>query len=79
MKRGNKEIFAALYKILMQKNYFRKTNIKTGRNFDPCHYRQYLDHRYNVDTSQQFRKCTDEDIQLLKHKNLWIESIEYCR
>jgi hypothetical protein len=79
VKRGNKEMIAALYKILIQKNYFRKTNIKTGRNFDPSHYRQYFDHRYNVDTSQQFRKCTSEDIQAFKQKHCWIDNIEYCR
>lgn len=78
-KRGNKEMLAALYHILIQKNYFRKNNYKSKRNFDGCHYRQYLDYRYNVDTSQQFRKCSDEDVQIFKHKNLWIESIEYCR
>jgi hypothetical protein len=72
-------MLAALYHILIQKNYFRKTNYKNGRDFDRSHYRQYLDYRYNVDTSQQFRKCKPEDIQSFKYRYSWIDNIAYCR
>lgn len=78
-KRGNKEMLAALYHILIQKNYFRKVNYKNGRDFDDWHYRQYLDHRYTVDTSQQFRKCSQNDIEGFKYGHTWIDNIEYCR
>lgn len=78
-KRGNKEILAALYKILIQKNYFLKKNFKRKSSFEEFHYRQYLDYRYQVDTSQQFRKCTQEDIEKFKYKYRWIENIDYCR
>jgi hypothetical protein len=78
-KRGNQELLAAIYKILIQKKYFRDINAKNGRAFDACHYRQYLDYRYQVDTSQQFRRCTQDDIQKFKQKHYWIDNIAYCR
>lgn len=78
-KKGNKEMLAALYHILIQKNYFRKKNFKNGRNYDSWHYRQYLDCRYNVDTSQQFRKCTLKDIEGIKYRYTWVDNIAYCR
>ena len=78
-KKGNLKMLAALYKILIQLNYFRKKNYKNGRDFDFCHYRQYLDYRYNIDTSQQFRKCSPKDIAGFKYSHTWIDNIEYCR
>ncbi|MFA6400265.1 MAG: DUF6617 family protein [Salinivirgaceae bacterium] len=77
--KGNKNLIAATYKILIQKKYFRKTNAKNGRDFEAAHFRQYLDHRYKVDTSQQFRKLKEQDIETIKNKHRWIENIEYCR
>ena len=78
-KRGNKEVLAAIYKILIQKNYFRKKNSKNGREFDEFQYRQYLDNRYKVNTAQQFTKCSQDDIQKFKQKHYWIDNIAYCR
>lgn len=78
-KRGHKEMLAAIYMILIQKNYFRKRNFKRGCDFEEFHYRQYLDVRYQVDTSQQFRKCTQESIEKFKFNHSWIDHIAYCR
>lgn len=76
---GNQNLLAALYKILIDKNYFRKTNSRTGKSFEPHHIRQYLDHRYSVDTTQQFKKCTTEKIEYFKYKYSWVENIDFCR
>jgi len=77
--KGNKNMLAALYRILIKKNYFRKNSFRHLKNFEPHHFRQYLDFRYNVDTNQQFRKCTDGDIENFKNKHTWIDNIPFCR
>lgn len=78
-KRGNKNMLAAIYHILIQKQYFRKRSKGRHTDFEPHHYRQFLDFRYNVKTNQQFRKCKSEEIASFKYKFLWIDSIEFCR
>jgi len=77
--KGNKNLLAALYHILIGQNYFRKNSYRHPGNFEPAHYRRYLDFRYNVDTAQQFRKCKVEDVEKFKRKYLWIDNIPYCR
>jgi hypothetical protein len=78
-KHGNKNLLAALYIILIEKNYFRRTNTRNSKPFEPHHFRQYLDHRYNVDTTQQFKKCTKEQIASFKYKHTWVDNIDFCR
>ena len=63
--KGNKNDLAAIYKFIIREGYFRKNNYKRRDNFQEYHYRQYLDHRYNVDTKQQFKKITDEQVKLI--------------
>ena len=77
--KGNKNMLAALYRILITKNYFRRNSFRHQKSFEPHHFRQYLDFRYQVDTSQQFRKCTDSDIKNFKDKHTWIDNIPFCR
>lgn len=77
--KGNKNLMAAIYHILILKNYFRKNSYLHPQNFEPRHYREYLDSRYNVDTGQQFRKCTPDKIEKFKRKHHWIDNIPYCR
>jgi hypothetical protein len=71
-----KKELAAIIKLLIQKDYFKKTNRKRPkRNFDPAHYRQYLDHRYNTNTSQQFSRITDDEIKQVEYKYHWLNNI----
>ena len=79
VKRGNKNFLAATYRILIQKNFFRKNSFRHQKDFEPYHIRQYLDCRYNVDTTQEFKKCTERDIDKFKSKHLWIDNIPFCR
>lgn len=63
-KHDKKKELAAIYRILIDKGFFKKRNYKHNtRNFQSYEYRQYLDHRYNVDTSQQFSRTKSKEIQ----------------
>lgn len=77
--KGNKKLLAALYHILIQKNFFRKNSFRHQKDFEPYHIRQYLDFRYDADTTQEFKKCTERDIEKFKSKYLWIDNIPFCR
>ena len=77
--KGNKNLLAALYHILIKQNFFRKNSYRHSKNFEPHHFRQYLDYRYDVDTGQQFRKCSEREIEKFKHKYTWIDNITFCR
>jgi hypothetical protein len=78
-KHNKKKEFAAIIKILISKKYFRESNFKHHHKFKDFEYRQYLDHRYNVDTSQQFRKCNPEEIDSITKANFWIDNLPVCR
>jgi len=78
-KHNKKKEIAAIFKILIQKNYFREKNYKHHNNFRESEYRQYLDNRYNVDTSQQFRKCTSEIIKSVSDSYTWLDALQACR
>jgi len=77
-KHNKKKELAAIFKILIQKRYFKESNYKHGGKFKNSDYRQYLDHRYNVDTSQQFRKNTSEYIQTVSDQNYWLDHLQSC-
>lgn len=72
---GKKKELAAIFHILIQKKYFREKNYKYQRKFNPAHYRQYLDFRYNLDSTQQFRKTGESYIQYLVDKYYWINNL----
>lgn len=75
-KHDRKKQLAAIYRLLISKDYFRKKNFKSPRKeFEPSNYRQYLDHRYHVNTSQQFSRITTEDIEKVKFKYFWLNNI----
>lgn len=77
-KHGAKKILAALFNILIDKNYFKEKNRLHLKKFTRANYRQYLDHRYNVNTSQEFRKTQTEYIDDIQTKIYWISKIPHC-
>ncbi|MFZ4399910.1 MAG: hypothetical protein ACOYO1_07750 [Bacteroidales bacterium] len=77
-KHNKKKELAAIFKILISKKYFRDKNFKHHNKFRDADYRQYLDHRYNVDTSQQFRKCTPVDIDSITNSIFWLDNLSSC-
>jgi len=75
-KHNLKKQLAAIYRLLIAKGYFKTRNFKSpGKDFDPSNYRQYLDHRYNVDTAQQFSRITQNDIDAVDRKYYWIKNL----
>ncbi len=78
-KHDKKKELASIYRILIQKKYFKEKNVKHQSKFRDADYRQYLDHRYNVDTSQQFRKSTPEIIRSISDKYYWLDTLPACR
>ncbi len=75
-KHERKKHLAAIIRLLISKDYFQKKNFKSRRKeFEPAKYRQYLDHRYNVNTSQQFSRIKSEDIEHIKTKYYWLNKI----
>jgi hypothetical protein len=78
-KHNFKKELAAIYTILIHKKYFREKNYKHQGKFRNADYRQYLDHRYNVDTSQQFRRSDTAYIKLVSDKYYWLDTLPTCR
>lgn len=75
-KHERKKHLAAIIKILISKDYFKKKNMKSPRKeFDQANYRQYLDHRYNVNTSQQFSRIRAKDIEQVEFKYIWLNNV----
>jgi hypothetical protein len=74
-KRSNKTLLAAVYRELIDKNYFRRNILGSTKKYSDTDIRQYLDERYATDTSQQFRKLTDQQKEKAKMKLPWIEKI----
>jgi hypothetical protein len=67
---------AVIIRLLINKGFFKKRNLNHGRkDFEPFEYRQYLDNRYNVNTSQEFSRSSDEDINRIKTKYSFIDKL----
>jgi len=74
-KQSNKTLLAAVYRELIDKNYFRRNILGSTKKYTDTDIRLYLDERYATDTSQQFRKLTDQQKEKAKRKLPWLERI----
>jgi len=75
-KHDKKKELACIFKLLIEKGYFKKRNYKHNtKDFQPYEYRQYLDHRYTVDTSQQFSRVKGKDIKAITQKYYFLETL----
>lgn len=74
-KQSNHSLLAAVYKVWIANNYFRRNIIGTSKKLSDLDIRKYLDERYTVDTSQQFRRITEEQIEKAKNKLPWLDKI----
>ena len=72
---SNSTLLAAVYKVLIENNYFRKKILGTRKSYSDLDIRKYLDERYSTDTSQQFRRIKNEEIEGAKIKLPWLEKI----
>jgi hypothetical protein len=74
-KQSNHTLLAAVYRELIDKNYFRRNIIGSAKKYTDNDIRKYLDERYGTDTSQQFRKLANEQREQAKRKLPWVEKI----
>lgn len=74
-KQSNSTLLAAVYKILIENNYFRRKILGTNQAYSDLDIRKYLDERYSTDTAQQFRRIKTEEIEEAKMKLPWLEKI----
>ena len=72
---SNHTLLAAVYKVLIENNYFRRNIIGSHDQLSDLDIRKYLDERYSVDTSQQFRRITAEQIEKAKINLPWLDKI----
>jgi hypothetical protein len=74
-KKQNNRKLAAIIKILIQKNYFKKNIYGLKGDVTPNLIREYLENRYNANVSQEFRKITNDQIQEFKDQYRWIDQL----
>lgn len=77
--RSNNSLLAAVYKVLIDCNYFRMIVFGKNETVKDIDIRKYLDERYSVDTSQQFRRLKPENINKAKNKLYWLDKITPIR
>ena len=63
-KRGNKKYLAIIIKFMVSERYFRESNYRHPQKFEFFHYRQYLEHRYAVNLTENMKKISDKDVKL---------------
>lgn len=69
---SHKTLMALIYHELIRKGFFKTYFTRQNRDFSPVDYRKYLDERYSVDTSQQFRRITPEQREYAIKELPWI-------
>lgn len=74
---SHKTLMALIYHEIIRKGIFRTNFTRQNRNSSPTDYRKYLDDRYSVDTSQQFRRLTSKQREYALEKLPWITEIPH--
>lgn len=74
-KQSNHTLLAAVYRVLIDNNYFRRNIIGSNAKYTDLDIRKYLDERYSTDTSQQFRRLTQKQVDESKIKLPWLDNI----
>ncbi len=74
-KQSNHTLLAAVYRELINRNYFNRHVLRSRKRLSDNDIRIYLDKRYAVDLSQQFRKLTEGQREFARLKLPWLERI----
>lgn len=74
-KKQNNRKLAAIIKILIQKNYFKKNIYGLKGDVTPNQIREFIENRYSTNIAQEFRKITDDQIQEFKDNYRWIDQL----
>jgi hypothetical protein len=78
-KESNNRNLAAILRVLIDCNYFRRNILGTTKKVKDTDIRKYIESRYSCDISQEFRKLQDEHIEAAKTKYYWIDRITPLR
>lgn len=80
-KHGAKNLMAAIYNLLISKNYFQLRTFKPLKIVKSKDIRKFLDFRYCASLDKQFRLYHDkpEDWQELISKHRWLDKLPVCK
>lgn len=77
-KNAHQQLLAAVYREMIDRNYFRRNIIGSKQKLKDTDIVRYLDARYMTDTSQAFRKLTEAQKQKAYMKLPWLEGLVGC-
>jgi len=72
---SHNKILSIVYKILIEKKYFRTTLPGDKKIIQPTRIQRLLDERYETNLTETFRKIRTADIEKAKAKYFWLENI----
>lgn len=78
-KESNSRNLAAILKVLIDSNYFRRNIIGSKRKADDNDIRKFIEARYSCNIQQQFTKLKPEHIEAAKRKYYWLTQINPLR
>ncbi len=74
-KESNSTHLAAIIKILIQYNYFRRNILGSKKEYSDNDIREFIENRYQADISQQFRRMKPEQLDQTKNKHPWVDKL----
>lgn len=78
-KESNSRNLAAILKVLIDSNYFRRNIIGSRKKADDNDIRKFIEVRYSCNIQQQFTKLKPEHIEAAKNKYYWLTQIKPLR
>ena len=78
---GAKNLMAAIYNLLISKQYFQPRTYKPSKTIKPLDVRKFLDFRYSASLDKQFRLYLDkpEEWKELTAKHRWLDKLPECK
>lgn len=74
-KESHKTRLAAVYRVMMDSEFFRKRDLATKRNLKNADIRSFLDKHFIVDLKETFRKITPADVEHAKIKLPFLDHV----
>ncbi|HPT70313.1 MAG TPA: hypothetical protein PKW50_09200 [Syntrophomonas sp.] len=76
-RHGMKNGMAAIYHLLIKKNYFSPRDYQSKKAIHPTDIRKFLDHRYNIGLDKQFRNYLNnpEAVASFVDTHFWLSSL----
>ena len=78
-KESNSRNLAAIIRVLIDNNYFRRNILQSIKQATDNDIREYLENRYSTDVKQQFRRLASQHVEAIKSKYRWVDQIKPLR